>query len=193
MLSIIAKSITRKRQQHCRITHVTGPSRDANRICPHPSWAVELYVASSYSTRIFYRGVSGFATDCPCYVWCRRLTTCLLYLCSLFGNFLWPADSYSIHGWLGGKHAQLVARNLIYQVREASKVSLKNWGTHWSGGNYWDYYSGTVLSLSTQVCLIWKSGVCRRHLPTYEWVPSPIGMRPIPSMTFTCDSINFLL
>ena len=37
-----------------------------------------LYVTSRYSTRIFYRGVSGFATDCPCGVWCRGLTTCLL-------------------------------------------------------------------------------------------------------------------
>ena len=30
-----------------------------------------LYVTSSYSTWIFCRGVSGFATDCPCGVWCR--------------------------------------------------------------------------------------------------------------------------
>ena len=30
-----------------------------------------LYVTSSYSTWIFCRGVSGFATDCPCHVWCR--------------------------------------------------------------------------------------------------------------------------
>ena len=37
-----------------------------------------LYVTSSYSTWIFCRGVSGFATDCPCGVWCRGLTTCLL-------------------------------------------------------------------------------------------------------------------
>ena len=37
-----------------------------------------LYVTSSYSNWIFYRGVSGFATDCPCGVWCRGLTTCLL-------------------------------------------------------------------------------------------------------------------
>ena len=39
-----------------------------------------LYVSSSYSTWIFCRGVSGFATDYPCGVWCRRLTTCLLYV-----------------------------------------------------------------------------------------------------------------
>ena len=29
-----------------------------------------LYVTSNYSTWIFCRGVSGFATDCPCGVWC---------------------------------------------------------------------------------------------------------------------------
>ena len=45
-----------------------------------------LYVTSSYSTWIFCRGVSGFATDCPCGVWFRGLTTCLLYVGPPFGN-----------------------------------------------------------------------------------------------------------
>ena len=40
-----------------------------------------LYVTSTYSTWIFCRGVSGFATDCPCDVWYRGLTTCLLPAC----------------------------------------------------------------------------------------------------------------
>ena len=31
----------------------------------------------------------GFATDCPCGVWCRGLTTCLLYVVPLFGNLVW--------------------------------------------------------------------------------------------------------
>ena len=38
--------------------------------------------------RIFYRGVSGFATDCPCSVWCCGLTTCLLYVHPPFGTRL---------------------------------------------------------------------------------------------------------
>ena len=37
---------------------------------------------------IFYRGGSGFATDCHCGVLCRKLTTCLLYVGPLFGNRL---------------------------------------------------------------------------------------------------------
>ena len=45
-----------------------------------------LYVTSSYSTWIFCRGVSGFATDCPCGVWCRGLTTRLLHIGPPFGN-----------------------------------------------------------------------------------------------------------
>ena len=45
-----------------------------------------LYVTSSYSTWIFCRGVSGFATDCPCGVWCHGLTTCLLHVGPHFGN-----------------------------------------------------------------------------------------------------------
>ena len=47
---------------------------------------VPLYVTYSYSTWIFCRGVSGFATDCPCGVWCRGLTTCLLHVGPPFGN-----------------------------------------------------------------------------------------------------------
>ena len=45
-----------------------------------------LCVTSSYSTWIFCRGVSGFATDCPCVVWCCGLTTCLLHVGPPFGN-----------------------------------------------------------------------------------------------------------
>ena len=45
-----------------------------------------LYVTSSYSIWIFCRRVSGFATDCPCDVWCRVLTTCLLHVGPPFGN-----------------------------------------------------------------------------------------------------------
>ena len=45
-----------------------------------------LYVTSSYSTWIFCRGVSGFATDCPCGVWCRGLTTCILHIGLPFGS-----------------------------------------------------------------------------------------------------------
>ena len=55
-----------------------------------------LYVTSSYSTWIFRRGVSGFATDCPCGVWCRGLTTCLLHVGPPFGNRIlnnsWAVD-----------------------------------------------------------------------------------------------------
>ena len=47
-----------------------------------------LYVTSSFSTWIFCRGVSGFATDCPCGVWCRGLTTYLLHVGPPFGNRL---------------------------------------------------------------------------------------------------------
>ena len=43
-----------------------------------------LYVKSIVSTRIYYKGVTGLATDNPCGVWCCRLTTCLLYVDPLF-------------------------------------------------------------------------------------------------------------
>ena len=43
-----------------------------------------LCVIFRFSIMIFYKGVPGFAIDCPCNVWCRGLTTCLLYLGPLF-------------------------------------------------------------------------------------------------------------
>ena len=47
------------------------------------------FMSHSYSTWIFCRGVvSGFAIDCPCGVWCRGLTTCLLHVGPPFGNRL---------------------------------------------------------------------------------------------------------
>ena len=60
-----------------------------------------LYVTSSYSTMIFCRGVSGFATDCPCDVWCRGLTTCLLYVGPPFGNrFLNTSWAVGLTYWI---------------------------------------------------------------------------------------------
>ena len=56
-----------------------------------------LYVTSSYSTWLFCRGVSGFATDCPCSVWCRGLTTCLLHVGPPFRN-RFSNNSWAV-GW----------------------------------------------------------------------------------------------
>ena len=55
-----------------------------------------LYVTSSYWTGIFCRGVSGFGTDCPCDVWCRGLTTCLLHVGPPFGNWFLPEASFGL-------------------------------------------------------------------------------------------------
>ena len=60
-----------------------------------------LYVTSSYSTWIFRRGVSGFATDCPWDVWCRGLTTCLLHVGPPFGNrFLNTSWAVGLTYWI---------------------------------------------------------------------------------------------
>ena len=42
----------------------------------------------TFPTRIFYRRVPGFATDCPCGVWCRGLTTWRRYVGPLLGNLV---------------------------------------------------------------------------------------------------------
>ena len=55
-----------------------------------------LCVTSSDSTWIFCRGVWGSATDCPCDVCCRGLTTCLLHVGHRFGN------RFSSNSWAVG-------------------------------------------------------------------------------------------
>ena len=64
---------------HSAISHLPGC------FAPGPSFRISDST-SSYSTWIFCRGVSGFATDCPGGVWCRGLTTCLLHVSPAFGN-----------------------------------------------------------------------------------------------------------
>ena len=60
-----------------------------------------LYVTSSFSTWIFCRCISGFATDCPCDVWCRGLTTCLLHVGPPFGNrFLNTSWAVGLTYWI---------------------------------------------------------------------------------------------
>ena len=60
-----------------------------------------LYVTSSYSIWILCRGVSGFATDCPCEVWWRGLTTCLLHVGPPFGNrFLNTCSAVGFTYWI---------------------------------------------------------------------------------------------
>ena len=60
-----------------------------------------LYVTSSYSTWIFCGVVSGFAIDCPCDVWCRGLTTCLLHVGPPFGNrFLNTSWAVGLTYWI---------------------------------------------------------------------------------------------
>ena len=75
-----------------------------------------LYVTSSYSTWIFCRGVSGFATDCPCDIWCRGLTTCLLHVGPPFGNwFLNTSWAVGLTYWIVYFHFfGLLANGIIY-------------------------------------------------------------------------------
>ena len=51
---------------------------------------VLLSVTFRLSIKIFYRGVPGFATDCPCSVWCCGLTN----FGPLFGNRVWNDSSF---------------------------------------------------------------------------------------------------
>ena len=48
-----------------------------------------LYFMLTFPTRIFFRGVPGFGSDCPWGVWCGELISCFLYVGPLFGNLVW--------------------------------------------------------------------------------------------------------
>ena len=53
-----------------------------------------LYGMFRFSTRIFCRGVPGFATNCSCGVWCRGLTICLPYVGQLFSILVWNDSGF---------------------------------------------------------------------------------------------------
>ena len=55
-----------------------------------------LYVMFIFPVRIFYRGVSGFASDGPCDVQCCGLTTCPLFVGLLFGNLVENESKFDI-------------------------------------------------------------------------------------------------
>ena len=76
----------------------TGPSF---RISDSTWYHRSFYITSRYSTRIFYRGVSDFATDCPCGVWYRGLPTYLLYVCPRFRN---PLLAVGLTEWIANHH-----------------------------------------------------------------------------------------
>ena len=59
-------------------------------ILPSDSFMSYLDSLLGYSTGL----VPGFATDCPCVVWCCELNTCLLYYGSLFGNLVWNDSGF---------------------------------------------------------------------------------------------------
>ena len=54
-----------------------------------------LYAQLVFSIRIFYRGVPGFTTDCPCGIWRCKLITRLLHISPLFGNSMFK-NSWSV-------------------------------------------------------------------------------------------------
>ena len=74
-----------------------------------------LNVTSSYSTWIVCRAVSGFATDCPCDVSCRGLTTCLLHVGPPFGNrFLNTSWAVGLTYWIVYLHFFILAYAIMY-------------------------------------------------------------------------------
>ena len=77
-----------------------------------------LYATCSYSTWIFCREVSGFATDCRCDVWCRVLTTCLLHVGPPFGNrFLNTSWAVGLTYWIVYLHACVFWHMQLYMSR----------------------------------------------------------------------------
>ena len=85
-----------------------------------------LYVPFSYSTWIFCRAVSGFATDCPCDIWCRGLTTCLLHVCPPFGNrFLNTSWAVGLTYWIVYLHFFcILTYAIIYVLKHHINIRL---------------------------------------------------------------------
>ena len=107
-----------------------------------------LYVISSYSTWIFCRGVSGFATDCPCGVSCRELTTCLLHVGPPFGNRIFWKYSWAVD-------LTLWIINLIFCVFWHMQLYMSWYIRSFIGFTFLNIFSSTfVLASSIDVVVI---------------------------------------
>ena len=124
-----------------------------------------LFVTSIYWTIIFYRGVSGFATDCPCGVWCRGLTTCLLYVGPLFGYLLLNNSwAVGLTCWIVNSHYFFVEEegNCSYLLPRAAATGSK--GTN----------KGQIPKVPFDEfarCLVYRMGVTRSQFSANTGIP----------------------
>ena len=88
-------SLYRNFQGECFCAFSTVHANDVD-ICGPFYWHGFTWIPAwiRFSAGIFYRGVPSFATDCPCSVWCRGVTTCPLYVGPLFGNLVWNDSGF---------------------------------------------------------------------------------------------------
>ena len=85
-------------------------SKKTSKLCVTGLWAGNSPTAGEFPAQmasnaekvsIWWRHHAGFATDCPCDVWCRGLTTCLLHVGPPFGNrFLNTSWAVGLTYWI---------------------------------------------------------------------------------------------
>ena len=121
-----------------------------------------LYVTSIYWTIIFYRGVSGFATDCPCGVWCRGLTTCLLYVGPLFGYLLLN------NSWAVGLTWRWHIRSILSMTGRG--ISAETCGVGLCVSSWWPMFSSrssVSLYIYLYVCILYTGSGYRIYIYIY--------------------------
>ena len=96
------------------------------------------YVRLISSTRISYRAVPGFATDCPCGVWCRGLTT-LYCWCPCDTNAVIP----SAHKYSLDKYLNTINRRRVTET-DATRTILTR-----TNLGYWTFFSAYKLFLES--------------------------------------------
>ena len=121
-----------------------------------------VYVTSSYSTWIFCRGVWGFATDCPCDVWCRGLTTCLLHVGPPFGNrFLNTSWAVGLTYWIVYLHFFCIF--LTYAIIYVLIHHIIFW---------LDLYFLNIISFFKYSCtdIFHRRSLCTYYMDNHKWL-----------------------
>ena len=158
-----------------------------------------LYVTSIYWTIIFYRGVSGFATDCPCGVWCRGLTTCLLYVGPLFGYLLLN------NSWAVGLTWRWHIRSILSMTGRG--ISAETCGVGLCVSSWWPMFSSrssVSLYIYLYVCILYTGSGYRIYIYIHrechsvlvELHPITVYMagfweRAVPLLNATCCFLWF--
>ena len=165
------------------------------------------YVMFRFSTRIFYTGIPGFVTDCPCCIWCRVLTTCLRCADPLLASLIWNDCGFVIlTQWTKTSPLSLIML-YIYLMPRNMVIPYFHLPYFYASSSALSLYSALVLPFYMDVVLTLSLYIHRPDSLLTDWatqseylvwalvnllttLPLLQAIRPLKSFLFDRDAIG---